>query len=282
MHQTYIKYSTETPPKYPQTFTGKERDSETGYSYFGARFYDSDLMTGWLSVDPMADKYPNLSPYAYCGWNPVKLVDPDGKQPWKPDEDGNLLAEKGDNAWTLAEYLNTTPLIAYNMLKEQGYFNSTILNLNEGDVFKVDNGMISHNSNVDLGMVGNFIKNNAGSGIAEDLFVNYWNKDGDISLTSSQFAGILLYIKENNPSSTQIKENSKVVSFYDSPVYSRAYGSATITTDKENRIIGFHDDYNFDPKEFGIRSLKNEVITRGVNTASKITGNGKDFEINYP
>ncbi|MBR5783932.1 MAG: hypothetical protein IKY43_02055, partial [Bacteroidales bacterium] len=47
-------------------FTGKERDSETGFSYFGARYYDSDLMTGWLSVDPMADKYPGLSPYAYC------------------------------------------------------------------------------------------------------------------------------------------------------------------------------------------------------------------------
>ncbi len=35
-----------------QSFTGKERDSETGYSYFGARYYYSDLMTGWLSVDP--------------------------------------------------------------------------------------------------------------------------------------------------------------------------------------------------------------------------------------
>ena len=63
------------------TSTGKERDSETGYSYFGARYYDSDLMTGWLSVDPMADKYPSLSPYAYCAWNPVKLVDPDGESP---------------------------------------------------------------------------------------------------------------------------------------------------------------------------------------------------------
>lgn len=37
-------------------------------------------MTMWLSVDPMADKYPNISPYAYCAWNPVKLVDPDGKK----------------------------------------------------------------------------------------------------------------------------------------------------------------------------------------------------------
>ena len=65
---------------YPFTFTGKERDEETGYGYFGARYMDYELMTMWLSVDPMADKYPNISPYAYCAWNPVKLVDPDGKE----------------------------------------------------------------------------------------------------------------------------------------------------------------------------------------------------------
>jgi len=62
------------------TFTGKERDEETGYGYFGARYMDHELMTMWLSVDPMADKYPSISPYAYCAWNPVKLVDPDGNE----------------------------------------------------------------------------------------------------------------------------------------------------------------------------------------------------------
>ena len=61
------------------TFTGKERDEETGYGYFGARYMDHELMTMWLSVDPLADKYPGISPYAYCAWNPVKLVDPDGR-----------------------------------------------------------------------------------------------------------------------------------------------------------------------------------------------------------
>ena len=60
-------------------FTGKERDEETGYGYFGARYLDHELMTMWLSVDPMTDKYPGLSPYNYCAWNPVKLVDPDGR-----------------------------------------------------------------------------------------------------------------------------------------------------------------------------------------------------------
>jgi RHS repeat-associated protein len=61
------------------TFTGKEKDTETGFSYFGARYLEHELTTAWLSVDPLADKYPSISPYAYCAWNPVKLVDPEGE-----------------------------------------------------------------------------------------------------------------------------------------------------------------------------------------------------------
>jgi len=58
-------------------FTAKELDNETSYTYFGARYYDSDLSV-WLSVDPMSDKYPSLSPYCYSANNPVVLVDPNG------------------------------------------------------------------------------------------------------------------------------------------------------------------------------------------------------------
>jgi len=72
------KTACENSPNFDQTFTGKERDEETGYSYFGARYYDSDLSGLFLGIDPMAYKYPGLSPYAYCAWNPLKLVDPDG------------------------------------------------------------------------------------------------------------------------------------------------------------------------------------------------------------
>ena len=71
-------------------FTGKERDAETGYGYFGARYMDHELMTMWLSVDPLADKYPSISPYAYCAWNPIKLIDPDGRDVWEVDEAGHV------------------------------------------------------------------------------------------------------------------------------------------------------------------------------------------------
>ena len=73
------------------TFTGKERDVETGYGYFGARYMDHELMTMWLSVDPLADKYPSISPYAYCAWNPIKLVDPDGKEIYYKEKRGILI-----------------------------------------------------------------------------------------------------------------------------------------------------------------------------------------------
>ena len=84
------------------TFTGKERDEETGYGYFGARYMDHELMTMWLSVDPMADKYPNISPYAYCAWNPVKLVDPNGREVtvWIEDGEGNTYKYKPNMAPT--------------------------------------------------------------------------------------------------------------------------------------------------------------------------------------
>lgn len=45
-------------------------------------YYDADLLTWWLSVDPMSDKYPNMSPYNYCAGNPMKLVDPNGMEFW--------------------------------------------------------------------------------------------------------------------------------------------------------------------------------------------------------
>ena len=45
----------------PAPFKGREKDYESGFHYYGARYYWSELLTGWLSVDPMADKYPSIS-----------------------------------------------------------------------------------------------------------------------------------------------------------------------------------------------------------------------------
>ena len=100
------------------SFSGKERDAETGYSYFGARYYDAELTTMWLSVDPLADKYPNISPYAYCAWNPVKLVDPDGMEVLPTSEEAYQMI------------LMTIPEVARNFVQRDanGYIDRNLIN----------------------------------------------------------------------------------------------------------------------------------------------------------
>jgi RHS repeat-associated protein len=60
-------------------FTDKERDVETGLDYFGARYY-MPALARWGSVDPLAEKHLEWSPYNYVLNNPLGLIDPDGRQ----------------------------------------------------------------------------------------------------------------------------------------------------------------------------------------------------------
>ena len=112
----------------------------------------------WYGVDPMQEKSPFISTYVYTFNNPVHFIDPNGK--WGEDVNGNLIAEKGDNAWTLAKYLNTSAEISTKMLNEQGYSinENGILNLKVGDIFKVERESPKPEERMDLGFVGNNIK----------------------------------------------------------------------------------------------------------------------------
>lgn len=68
-------------------FTGKERDTESGLDYFGARYYGS-TMARFMSPDWAAQVVPvpyaklsdpqTLNLYEYLGNNPLKGIDPDG------------------------------------------------------------------------------------------------------------------------------------------------------------------------------------------------------------
>jgi RHS repeat-associated protein len=73
----------------PYLFNAKELDEETGLYYYGARYYDPRISL-WLSTDPLQEKYPNISPYAYVANNPVNLIDPTGMD-WVEDENGNVF-----------------------------------------------------------------------------------------------------------------------------------------------------------------------------------------------
>lgn len=61
-------------------YNGKELQDELDLNFydFGGRNYDF-VIGRWVNVDPLADKYPNMSPYVYCANNPVIFLDPDGR-----------------------------------------------------------------------------------------------------------------------------------------------------------------------------------------------------------
>ena len=76
----------------PNKFNAKELDTETGLYYYGARYYDPKTAR-WISPDPFAEKYPEISPYVYCSNNPVIYSDPDGKEITFPNT-GNVITIK--------------------------------------------------------------------------------------------------------------------------------------------------------------------------------------------
>jgi RHS repeat-associated protein len=101
----------------PLHFTGKQRDSESGLDYFGARYYGSS-MGRFMSPDwdstPQAVPYATLADpqtlnlYSYVVSNPLSKADPnghdwfnvDGKWQWQKghvyhDADGNATSAKG-------------------------------------------------------------------------------------------------------------------------------------------------------------------------------------------
>ncbi|NMA73163.1 MAG: hypothetical protein GX963_03180, partial [Bacteroidales bacterium] len=90
----------------PFKFNGKELDEETGYYYYGARYYTPEVGV-WLSVDPLADKYPSLSPFMYCAGNPVVLVDPDGRAFWEASNVREARKYQKNNGGTFEKWKGT-------------------------------------------------------------------------------------------------------------------------------------------------------------------------------
>ncbi|MEM9678742.1 MAG: RHS repeat-associated core domain-containing protein [Bacteroidota bacterium] len=122
---------------YQGDYAEKEEEFEGSINSFELRLWDSRIGR-WTTTDPAGQYH---SPYLGMGNNPINGIDPDGA--WVPDENGNLVAEEGDNASTLAVFLNTTEAAAQKMIDDQGllidYTNSPGTSLMEYQVLTLDN-----------------------------------------------------------------------------------------------------------------------------------------------
>jgi len=108
--------------------------------YYGARYYDPRISI-FVSVDPLAEQFVGWSPYHYVHNNPINMIDPTGMSAeWIPDNEGNLIAEKGDNAQTLADFQGISYSEAHQQMKDQGYIdNNGNSTLKVGDKVTLDN-----------------------------------------------------------------------------------------------------------------------------------------------
>ena len=70
-----------SPGLQPYKYNGKEQDKMHGLNLYDyhARHYDSAI-DRFTTIDPLAEKYYSISPYVYVANNPMKYIDPDGKE----------------------------------------------------------------------------------------------------------------------------------------------------------------------------------------------------------
>ncbi|QSI04809.1 RHS repeat domain-containing protein [Treponema pedis] len=181
--------------KLPFRFTGKELDEDTGLYYYGARYLDPKY-SRWLSGDPALNDYipkapiddeakkhnenlpgmggvfnvVNLHVYHYAGNNPVKYVDPDGREIFWVQGDGvsdqdfkkiqnyakEIVASNTEAGKRFAYLINSKDSLVVINVKTSGDTNAaatnwdnaqngkgsdTIVNININDIGKYKDGI---------------------------------------------------------------------------------------------------------------------------------------------
>ena len=80
-------------------YNGKELERMHGLDWYdyGARHYDAAIGS-WPTMDPLCEKYYSISPYVYCGDNPINAVDVNGEDNYTINSLGkvSLIKETDD------------------------------------------------------------------------------------------------------------------------------------------------------------------------------------------
>jgi RHS repeat-associated protein len=98
-------------------YVGKEKDIESGLYYYGARYY-SAWTCRFISVDPLAAKFADLSPYNYAGNRPIIKMDIDGLQEeGRSETPQSITTEKMEGGVKITTTTTTTVEIDTNGVK---------------------------------------------------------------------------------------------------------------------------------------------------------------------
>ena len=128
-------------------YNGKELQDQAiggtpfGWYDYGARFYDPELGR-WHSMDPKAENFSGLSPYAYCANNPILLDDPNGEDwsipAWK-DKSGKLHINITVNAAVLNSSGKNINMSNYVKNEQRNFSNIFSMNRKNFDITAILN-----------------------------------------------------------------------------------------------------------------------------------------------
>jgi hypothetical protein len=150
---------------------------------FQLRLWDGRIGR-WLSPDPYGQY---ASPYLGMGNNPIGMIDPDGgKADWHRDGSGNLVADAGDDAYSLAQYLNISVDEAFATFNQNFRISGAVLG--GGELFF--NTPYSNTTN----WLSQVLVSNNKSSFDSDLFFNVMGTAGD---TGEMFDFGRHYIEDN-------------------------------------------------------------------------------------
>jgi RHS repeat-associated protein len=165
------------PERQPYKFGGKEYDEMHGLNAydFEARHLDANIPR-FTTMDPLCEKYYSVSPYVYCLNNPVRFVDPDGREVWLTmyGEDGNV-----------SEKILYTPAMAYE--GDNSFFKQAVSTLNKINSVEAGNTVLGSLSSSENKYYYTNVASTEGSDAATVPMGNaaYFLMGGDASLENT-------------------------------------------------------------------------------------------------
>ena len=182
----------------PYKFNGKQFDDETGLYYYGAR-YMNPMASIWYGVDPLAEKFPNIGAYVYCHGNPINMIDPDGKDDYKLNKNGQISFWRRTNAKTTDRIFSSDKSnilinkgLASQLVKNQTRNGTIALTNKSDDAFKFFK-FVADNTNVEWNLIGERSDN---GGVVFKLNSDFQSKTAGVNLVN---AGKFLFMLHSHP-----------------------------------------------------------------------------------
>ena len=251
----------------PYKYGGKEWNEATSTYDFEARQF-SPTFHRFTTMDPLAEKYYGISPYAYCANDPVNYVDPQGRRPIYSTS-GYLIGTDGfgllGDAIIMDEQYYYPKITSDEALRYdlgiQGLINAEAFSRFQ-DSFENLSSRPDWDGYLTLAEANDWFRN--GNGQPLYVALDKIDLSGVVSL-GEHFVGqvkvISLFLSSNSVNDALV------------------FGQITLKRYPNHTVRAYSDTYNFDMKSW--RNISQ--WPRNIETAigKKVAGDGTPYEINF-